>query len=84
LRSNISGEGATTLSDRRARVEDEDDRGVEPQQNEISLDYSGEAVVVPKESLPKPPQDKRIHPRRPLPQVPQAPPEDEDKEDGKQ
>ena len=69
------------MSDRKARADEENDSGDDPQQNEVSLDYSGEAVVVPRESLPKPAPGKRIHPRRPLPQVPQAPPEDEDKEE---
>ena len=72
------------MCERKAQADKEDDEGADSQQDEVSLDYSGEVVVVPRESLPKPPEGKRIHRRRPLPQVPQAPPEGEDKEDGKQ
>jgi hypothetical protein len=35
---------------------------------------SGEVVVIHKEEAAKPPEDKQIHPRRPLPLIPQTPP----------
>jgi hypothetical protein len=38
------------------------------------LPPSGEVVVTHKEEAAKPPEDKHIHPRRPLPLIPQAPP----------
>jgi len=36
-----------------------------------SLRYSGEFVVQHQTLPPKPPDEKRIHPRRPLPRVPE-------------
>jgi hypothetical protein len=50
---------------------DKNNTGVPPAPNsEILLDSHGE-VVVKHEDLPaKPPADKKIHPRRPLPLVP--------------
>lgn len=71
------------MSDRKARADKEDDKGSHPQQNEVNLDYSGEVVLTPKATLPKAPERKRIHPRRPLPRVPEAPAKDEDTEDCK-
>lgn len=72
------------MSDRKERAEKEDDKGSQPQPNEVSIDYSGDVVLIPRATLPKAPEGKRIHPRRPLPRVPEAPAGDEDKEDGKQ
>ena len=43
---------------------------------EVRLSSAGEAVLTYKEAPAKPPEDKRIHPRRPLPLVPEAPAED--------
>jgi hypothetical protein len=42
-------------------------------QGEVDLNASGEVIILPKESLPTPPATKRIHPRRRLPLVPEAP-----------
>jgi hypothetical protein len=42
-------------------------------QGEVDLNPSGEVIILPKESLPAPPATKRIHPRRRLPLVPEAP-----------
>lgn len=43
---------------------------------ETALEPAGEVEVVYKEVPPMPPEDKKIHQRRPLPQVPEAPAED--------
>jgi hypothetical protein len=43
---------------------------------EISLKPAGEVVVTHEDMPAKLPEDKRIHPRRPLPPVPEAPSED--------
>jgi hypothetical protein len=49
---------------------------------DISLPPSGEAMLPYQEQPPKGKPDKRIHPRRPLPLVPDAPPKStEDKPD---
>jgi hypothetical protein len=50
--------------------------GGQSRAGEIRLKPAGEAVIAYKESLAKPPKNKRIHPRRPLPVVPHAPPKD--------
>jgi hypothetical protein len=48
---------------------------------ETPLESSGEFVVEHRPIPPKGPADKKIHPRRPLPLVPNAPPEQ--KKEGK-
>lgn len=40
---------------------------------DVPLPSAGEVVLFPEEAPPKPPEDKRIHPRRPMPLVPAAP-----------
>lgn len=70
------------MSGSEAGTDKEKSKGSQPRQDEVSLEPSGEVVVIPKASLPKAPEDKRIHPRRPLPPIPDAP--DEGKEDGNQ
>ncbi len=51
-------------------------RRVTPQSQagEFTLESSGEVVVTHQPAPPKGPADKRIHPRRPLPLVPNARP----------
>ena len=44
----------------------------------ITLRSAGEVVITHRESAEKAPKDKRIHPRRPMPKVPEAPPEDKE------
>jgi len=53
------------------------------QPGETRLESAGEVVVIHHKTPPKGPADKRIHPRRPLPLVPKAPPKpaDESKRD---
>ena len=70
------------MSDSEAGTDREKSKGNQPREDEVSLESSGEVVVIPKASLPKPPEDKRIHPRRPLPPIPDAP--DEGREDDDQ
>jgi hypothetical protein len=41
--------------------------------SEVPLRSSGEVIVTPKEAPARPLDDKQIHPRRPLPLVPDAP-----------
>jgi hypothetical protein len=68
--------------------EDKPEPGDEPSQKkplrpgEVRLKPAGEATVKHEECAPEPPVDKRIHPRRPLPPVPEKPaePPDEDQE----
>ncbi len=48
---------------------------------ESRLESSGEFVVEHQPIPPKGPTDKKIHPRRPLPLVPNAPPEQKKKGD---
>lgn len=48
-----------------------------PAQREVALKPGTEVVLTPKEAPAKPPDDKRIHPRRPLPVVPEAAPDNE-------
>ena len=43
---------------------------------QIRLQAAGEALVSYEEGLEKPADEKRIHPRRPLPLVPESRPED--------
>jgi hypothetical protein len=70
------------VSDSEEGTDKEKSKGSQPRQDEVSLEPAGEVVVIPETSLPKPPEDKRIHPRRPLPPIPDAPAEG--KEDGDQ
>jgi hypothetical protein len=44
---------------------------------QIHLKPAGEAFVKPLEAPDEPPADKRIHPRRPLPLVPEGPVDNE-------
>jgi len=45
----------------------------QPEPKEIELDSSGEVRLVPQETFPKPATPRKIHPRRPLPAVPEGP-----------
>jgi len=45
-------------------------------QDNTALKPAGEFEVAYQEAPPMPPEDKKIHKRRPLPQVPEAPAED--------
>jgi hypothetical protein len=45
---------------------------------ETALEPAGEVEVVYQEVPPVPPEGKKIHQRRPLPQTPEAPTEDAD------
>lgn len=47
-----------------------------PQADETRLEYSGEFVVKHHPTPPGAPVDKQIHPRRPLPLVPEKPQEE--------
>jgi hypothetical protein len=69
------------VQDKEAGTDRDKETGDEARLDEVTLKSSGEVVLIPKESLSKPPEDKHIHPRRPLPLIPESPPED--KEDGK-
>jgi hypothetical protein len=69
------------VQDNEAGTDRDKETGDESPLDEVTIKSSGEVVLIPKESLSKPPEDKHIHPRRPLPLTPEAP--SEDKEDGK-
>jgi hypothetical protein len=47
---------------------------------QVPLKPAGEAHVKPQENPVEPPADKRIHPRRPLPLVPEGP-DNQDEDD---
>jgi len=49
---------------------EERDDGASAQDRETRLKFSGEVIVEHHSMPPKGPEDKRIHPRRPLPVVP--------------
>lgn len=49
-----------------------------PPLRETALEPAGEVEVIYQDVPPRPPEDKKIHQRRPLPQVPEAPAEDAD------
>jgi hypothetical protein len=44
----------------------------QPEPKEIELGSVGEVTVVPQETFPKPAMPRKIHPRRPLPAVPEG------------
>jgi hypothetical protein len=46
--------------------------------SDVRLKPAGQVQVVPTRKASQPPPDKRIHPRRPLPLVPEGPKEDDD------
>ena len=48
---------------------------------QVPLKPAGEALVKPQENPVEPPADKRIHPRRPLPLVPEGPDDDQEAEE---
>jgi hypothetical protein len=64
------------MEDRKAGSGDEEAAGRRAHPSRIRLKPAGEAVVTYKKSLVKSPGDKRIHSRRPLPPVPEAPSEE--------
>jgi len=68
----FKGQEISSMSDRKVGTNKEKNRVNQPQQEDVSLESSGDVIIVPKKSLPMPPKDKRIHPRRPLPQIPET------------
>ena len=60
------------MPERKAETDEPQEPPSHADVEEILLDSSGEVLVSVEDSLPTPPKDKRIHPRRPLPQVPKA------------
>jgi hypothetical protein len=48
--------------------------------SDVRIKPVGEVQVIPTTTASDPPADKRIHPRRPLPLVPEKSPEDEKEE----
>jgi hypothetical protein len=63
------------VSHPKARSDEEESKDSDPHQNDVDLKPSGEVTIAPKESPPTSPGTRRIHPRRMLPPVPEAPPE---------
>jgi hypothetical protein len=49
-----------------------------PPVTEVTLKPGGEVVLTPKEAPAKQPEHKRIHPRRPMPPIPDAAPKESD------
>ena len=45
------------MSGSESGTDKEKSKGSRPRQDEVSLESSGEVVVIPKASLPKPPED---------------------------
>ena len=60
------------MPERKAETEKPQESPSHADVKEILLDSSGEVSVSLADSLPMPPKDKHIHPRRPLPQVHKA------------
>lgn len=55
----------------------EKDAGQEHERpDEVPLKWVGDIVITPNKEPAEPPRDKRIHPRRPMPPVPERPSED--------
>jgi hypothetical protein len=59
-------------------MQDRPNSGSSPQTGESILESPGEVVVTHSDTPPKKPADKKIHPRRPLPPIPQGTPSDEE------
>jgi len=64
------------MEDRKARDGEEKAASREQHPVKIPLKSAGEAVLIYKKELVKTPGEKRIHSRRPLPPVPEAPDKD--------
>jgi hypothetical protein len=61
------------MPDRDGESEENDETGKRLPGGQVHLKPAGEARVTPLEAPDEPPADKRIHPRRPLPLVPEGP-----------
>ena len=59
------------MDDRQPHPEEKREDARSPQ---VPLESAGEVVVEHHTTPPRGPKDKQIHPRRPLPRVPEAPP----------
>lgn len=70
------------MHDRKADSHKDKEQRKPSSADETYLESSGEVEVYPQDAPPKPSETKRIHPRRPIPLVPDAP--TEDKEEDKQ
>jgi hypothetical protein len=55
------------------REDERETKNPEPGTNEIELESSGEVTVVPQKEFQKRSEPRKIHPRRPLPAVPEEP-----------
>lgn len=64
------------MPDRKAGATEKGSAETPSSPRESRLEPGGEAVVVYQETPLSPEEDKRIHPRRPLPLVPEAPNEE--------
>ena len=64
------------MSDRKSKA-DKKKTVTKPQFGEGPMKPAGEVTVIRQDLPPSPPEDKRIHPRRPLPLVPEAPASDQ-------
>ena len=67
------------MPDRETKAKDETKK--QQHGGQVHLKPAGEALVKPQENPVEPPGDKRIHPRRPLPLVPEGPDDDQEAEE---
>jgi len=74
--SIVTKEAVVSMEDQKARDGGEKAASREQHPVEIPLKSAGEAVFIYKKELVKSPGEKRIHSRRPLPPVPEAPDKD--------
>ena len=65
------------MQDRKAGSDRKRDLPDSSSPGETHLESAGEVTLDPQDEPPKPPEGKHIHPRRPLPPVPEAPTEDD-------
>lgn len=64
------------MPDREGGTDKKNETGKRLPGGQVHLKPAGEARVKPLDAPVEPPADKQIHPRRPLPLVPEGPPDD--------
>jgi hypothetical protein len=67
------GKEDLSMSERGAGKKKQESKQSRQDLGDVELEQAGEALVVPSEFLSTPPKSKKIHPRRVLPPVPEAP-----------
>lgn len=75
MQTELIENGGGAMPDRESDAKKESERRQHGSQ--VRLKPAGEALVKPQENPAEPPTDKQIHPRRPLPLVPEGPDDQE-------